>query len=189
MEQGKLILITGGARSGKSKLAEEIAEKLAHEQGKKVVYVATAEALDAEMAWRIAEHRQRRPLHWETVEESWAVEKILELRGQEKGVILLDCLALLLSNWLREWQVENWKETERIVLERIHNLTKAAREAVSDVIVVTNEVGMGLVPDNPLGRVYRDLLGRFNQVMAASADEVYLVCAGIPLRIKPCGGF
>ena len=199
MAQGRLILITGGARSGKSRLAEELAEKMVSERGGRVVYVATAEALDEEMAWRIALHRQRRPGDWETVEESQAVEKVIQEQGQKNGVIVLDCLALLLSNWLHRWQMEKQnpqesesparelkpQEAEEALLLRMRALAEAARESVSDVIVVTNEVGMGLVPDNPLGRIYRDLLGKFNQAVAARADEVYLVCAGIPLRIKP----
>lgn len=196
MDRGKLILITGGARSGKSRMAEELASSLSSSSiiNKRVIYLATAGAGDEEMQQRILRHQQRRPGHWETIEESYSVEAVIRERGAETGVILLDCLALLLSNWLFEYannEKLDWSQFNQLseiqseqLLNRMSGLAETARDAVGQVIIVSNEVGLGLVPENPLGRIYRDLLGLSNQIMAAKADEVYMVWVGIPQKIK-----
>ena len=196
MDRGNLILITGGARSGKSRMAEELASSLSSSSiiNKRVIYLATAGAGDEEMQQRILRHQQRRPRHWETIEESYSVEAVIRERGAETGVILLDCLALLLSNWLFEYannEKLDWSQFNQLsesqsaqLLDRVAELAQTARDAASHVIVVTNEVGLGLVPDNPLGRIYRDLLGISNQIMASKADEVYMIWVGIPQKIK-----
>jgi len=188
MANGSLVLITGGVRSGKSSFAEE----LARTSGKKVVYVATAKVEDREMEARVACHRRRRPAEWETVEESLDLPRVIEERGQAGTVMLVDCLGVYLSNLLLG-QVHFPPEAEEFVLpaeQEAHlksSMDKAARaaaESPADLIVVTNEVGWGLVPPYPLGRIYRDLLGWTNQQFASRADAVYLIVAGIPLNIK-----
>lgn len=171
----RIIVFTGGARSGKSARAEQYAQL----QGSIVVYVATAEAGDTEMHQRIAIHRDRRPAHWQTLEVTHHVG--LALRQLKAGTtVLLDCLTLLVSNTL----LAHEENPELFIDEEIAELIAAAYEYDLTLIVVTNEVGMGLVPEYPLGRQYRDLLGRAAQRIAASADEVYFVVAGIPVELN-----
>lgn len=180
--------ITGGARSGKSLFAE----KLARECGKRVVYIATAKALDEEMAHRIAVHRQRRPLEWETVEESDHVSKVLKNIAEDSKwsdfkAVLIDCLAMLVSNRLLTARAEDpatWPDIRKSLLNEINSIIREAKELKKHVFVVSNEVGMGLVPEYPLGRIYRDLLGEANQLMALHSDNVYFMVSGIPLKIK-----
>lgn len=194
--RGKLILVTGGARSGKSTFAENYAR----EASKRVVYIATAAGDDEEMRRRIAAHRQRRPKHFITIEERYYPHLVLEKEGRGDTFILLDCLTLLLSNHLikeafREGGAERNQgeilddaaEQERVmerILDYIGGLSLLMRSSPADVLVVTNEVGMGLVPEYPLSRVFRDLSGRANQIMASRADEVWFTVCGIPQRIK-----
>lgn len=194
--RGKLILVTGGARSGKSTFAENYAR----EASKRVVYIATAAGDDEEMRRRIAAHRQRRPKHFITIEERYYPHLVLEKEGRADTFILLDCLTLLLSNHLikeafREGGAERNQgeilddaaEQERVmerILDYIGGLSLLLRSSPADVLVVTNEVGMGLVPEYPLSRVFRDLSGRANQIIASRADEVWFTVCGIPQRIK-----
>ncbi|MDN5347360.1 MAG: adenosylcobinamide kinase / adenosylcobinamide-phosphate guanylyltransferase [Clostridia bacterium] len=192
MQRGRLILIVGGARSGKSSFAEELARKAA----KKVIYVATARVEDREMAVRVAHHRRRRPPDWETVEEHLDLASVIAERGRSDTVILVDCLGVYLSNLLLAQTSLPADEVgfllppdrKAAVRERVEELARVAWESPSDVLVVTNEVGSGLVPPYPLGRLYRDLLGWINQRFASLADAVYLVVAGIPLEIKSLAG-
>jgi len=171
----KIVVFTGGARSGKSTRAEQYAARL----GKPVIYVATAEAGDGEMQERIALHRERRSQAWHTLEAP--VEVGAALREVGPGtVVLLDCLTLLISNVLLAHESAPQPAVDR----EIETLLSAACERDLLLIVVTNEVGMGLVPEYPLGRLYRDLLGRAAQHMAAAADEVYLVVAGIAVELR-----
>ncbi len=170
-----IIVFTGGARSGKSVNAERYAAL----QRTPVVYVATAEARDPEMEDRIALHRVRRPGEWQTLEVP--LEVGAALREVAVGtVVLLDCLTLLVSNVLLAHEADPEPAVDREIAE----LLATARERDLVLIVVTNEVGMGLVPEYPLGRVYRDLLGRATQRIAAAADEVYLVIAGIVVELR-----
>jgi len=193
--RGSLVLVTGGARSGKSTFAE----KLALESGKQVIYLATARVEDEEMRERVAAHKARRPGSFKTVEEPEMPHLVLEREAAPGEIVLLDCLTLLVSNLIladldREGAVrqgedifadENLLETAgRRTLEYIQGLARAAAECPADVIVVTNEVGMGVVPNYPLGRVFRDYSGRANQAMAEAADQVWLVVCGIPQRFK-----
>jgi len=183
-----ITFITGGARSGKSRYAE----KLAGESGKKVIYIATAQALDQEMAYRIAIHRQRRPAEWETIEEPEYVSRVLKNIGESSkwtdyGVILIDCLALLVSNRIPPDKAEDpaaWGDLRESLLAEINAIVYEAARIGKHVIIVSNEVGMGLVPEYPLGRLYRDLLGETNQMVTASADKVYIMVSGIPWKIK-----
>ncbi|MGB9905340.1 MAG: bifunctional adenosylcobinamide kinase/adenosylcobinamide-phosphate guanylyltransferase [Desulfotomaculales bacterium] len=184
---GRFILVTGGARSGKSAFAE----KIALTSGKEVVYLATATVEDEEMARRVMLHRQRRPPSWETVEEPRNLAGVIRRHNSPSRFILIDCLALFLSNLLRETvppsgEINSLSRAgEERVLAAVRQLGEAIRESAADVLAVTNEVGWGLVPVHPLGRIYRDLLGTANQHMAGLADTVYLVACGLPLQIKP----
>lgn len=183
----RCILILGGARSGKSRFAQ----KVAAEFGKRVLCVATGEAHDEEMRQRIDEHRRNRPPSWRTLEVPVNVGRsILEEIGNAQ-VVVLECLTLLLSNVISECTTEGDPEAVDVSLlgERLDVELRELMEAINTVrascIVVSNEVGLGLVPANRLGRLYRDLLGKANQTFAKHADEVYLMVAGIPLRLKP----
>ncbi|MGB9793000.1 MAG: bifunctional adenosylcobinamide kinase/adenosylcobinamide-phosphate guanylyltransferase [Thermacetogeniaceae bacterium] len=181
MTRGLFYFITGGARSGKSSYAERLAASL----GGKVTYIATAEPGDEEMAARIERHRRRRPPEWTTVEEPREVAAVVERIGEEPGVILIDCLTLLISNLL--FGVER-EEPEEEALERVRcemeKLADAAWGCRAHVIMVSNEVGMGLVPPYPQGRLFRDAAGWTNQLMAARADRAILMVSGLALDLK-----
>jgi adenosylcobinamide kinase/adenosylcobinamide-phosphate guanylyltransferase len=185
----RLVLVTGGARSGKSRFAEDLAVR-----GRPpVVYLATAEAGDDEMRARIHEHRRRRPPAWQTVEAQREVGQALAGFGDQIGTVLLDDLGLLVTNHLLALcgDAEPTRDTgsalDAVLAAEIERLRAAQVAGGWDLIVVTNEVGLGIVPATPLGRVFRDALGRANQTLAAVADEVLLLVAGLPLRIKPPG--
>jgi len=186
----RLVLVTGGARSGKSSFAENLAREGRHP----VVYLATAEAGDDEMRARIAEHQRRRPAEWRTVEAPREVGRALSAGADPPGTVLLDDLGLLVTNRLLELcgDAEPARETavalDAVIAAEIDDLLGAQRLGGWDLIVVTNEVGLGLVPATPLGRVFRDAIGRANQVLAAAASEVFLLVAAIPVRIKPAAG-
>lgn len=182
----KFSLFLGGARSGKSSLAEKIA---AEEGGDDVLYLATAEAGDEEMADRIARHQAARPETWRTLEAPTGVGPALKRAWQGEKVILLDCITLLVTNLLPggvgfEQVSVQVEEYERVVMAEIEALLEAADEIDAHFLVVSNEVGMGLVPPYELGRAYRDILGRVNRVLAEAADQVFFLVAGIPMQIK-----
>jgi len=166
--------ITGGARSGKSAFAEKIAADIC---GKRA-YLATAQALDAEMVARIEHHRQRRGSAWDTYEEPLAVAELLNKLSGRYQVVLLDCLTLWLSNVMAH------SDGDEAVSRQSDILVEAIRNSKSTCIVVSNEVGLGIVPDNALARRFRDLAGFVNQRVAQVADEAYLLTSGIPLKIK-----
>ncbi len=173
---GKLIFITGGARSGKSAFAQKLANNLS----KRVIYIATAGARDKEMKLRIKIHRKNRPSHWKTVEREKNITEVLSRIAEKNEVILLDCLTLLVSNLLLSGR--------KNVLREIRQLVNKIRELKATVLIVSNEVGMGIVPDNKLARRFRDMAGKANQIVAQAADEVYLVVSGIPVKVKREGG-
>jgi adenosylcobinamide kinase/adenosylcobinamide-phosphate guanylyltransferase len=173
-----LILVTGGARSGKSGWAERRAAEL----GGAVTYVATAEALDDEMARRIARHRAERPAAWPTVESPR--DAGAAVRAAATPVVLVDCMTVLASNALLAAEAEGEEAAQSAVLAEADALLAAALAHSGTVIVVTNEVGMGVHPPTSLGRWYRDALGRANARLAAAADEVVLMVSGIPVWVK-----
>jgi adenosylcobinamide kinase/adenosylcobinamide-phosphate guanylyltransferase len=181
----RLILLLGGARSGKSALAERLAARLAGAGD--VLYVATAQAGDDEMRARIAEHRRRRPASWRTLEAPLDLAASIRQHAAGASVVLVDCLTVWTSNlMLRE---AGDSETlapaqESAILTHLADLLAACRSTSATCLLISNEVGLGLVPPYPLGRAYRDLLGRVNQRAAADADEVYLLVAGIPVDLK-----
>lgn len=195
---GKLIFVTGGTRSGKSAFAEEITAV----NGNDITYIATARAGDGEMAERIALHRQRRPDNWRTVEEPEQVRAAVEYWGERSDVILLDCLTLHISNLLLAGEdavgnsegdtrsEEDRKKAEvydRGIVQAAEQIAAAAKAAKAHVVVVSNEVGLSLVPPYSLGRRYQEIVGRANQIFAREADEAYLVIAGCPLDLKEMG--
>ncbi len=176
----KFTLVTGGARSGKSDFAQSAAETEAKERKSALVYLATAEALDSEMEERIALHRAGRTDKWRTVEAP--IDPASELTKVKSGsVVLLDCITLWVSN-LMGIGLEDADIMEKAGLFFVAS-SKAARSGTS-VFLVTNEVGSGIVPDNPLSRRFRDLAGRINAAAAKSADEAYLIVAGLAFKLK-----
>ena len=176
----QVILILGGARSGKSAYAE----KLAAELGRTVLYVATAEARDEEMAQRIAAHRQARPPHWQTLEAPRGVGAALAALREPPEVILLDCLTLLVSNMALALENEPQRQVEAAVQAELEAILSAQARLGVPLLIVSNEVGLGLVPPYPLGRLYRDVLGRANQYLAGRAGRVVFMVAGLPLLVK-----
>ncbi|MDH3973965.1 MAG: bifunctional adenosylcobinamide kinase/adenosylcobinamide-phosphate guanylyltransferase [Deltaproteobacteria bacterium] len=186
----EFIFITGGRRSGKSSYALELAESL----GTKCLYIATAEAYDEEMEARIVRHKEERGDSWETAEEPYHVADLLR-DSSKYDVILVDCLTLWLCNVMHEELIPSTlmgegqgggekMSDEEYILEKIDDLTLSCRESHAIVIVVTNELGLGVIPDNTLSRQFTDLAGIMNQRMAAAADRVVLTVSGIPMIIK-----
>jgi len=186
-EQGKLILITGGARSGKSEFAEQLAEKLVGKNASaaSLAYIATAQIFDAEMEHRVKLHQARRSKLWFTAEAPYDAHLTLLQVAQHCDVILFDCLTLYLSNLLLASDAPvNDDEHLAAVFGQIDQLISACQESKKTVILVTNEVGMGIVPENALARKYRDWSGWVNQKVARAADQVYFVVCGLPVEIK-----
>ena len=169
----KITFILGGARSGKSTYALELARKY-----KKVAFIATCEALDKEMAKRIRLHKESRPKYWDTFEEPKEIETTLKKLVNKYDCIVIDCLTLLVSNLflcgLNKDAIE----------EKISKLISALKKINCRVILVSNEVGMGIVPDNKLARDFRDVAGWINQIVARESDDVIFMVSGIPWRIK-----
>lgn len=183
----KLTFLLGGARSGKSSLAV----RWAHQRARQVVFIATARPSDAEMARRIARHRAERPAHWQTLELPQAVGETLLRHPPQAEICLLDCLTLLVSHVLLTFTDPNapdFEQAHEAVAAELTRLLNAIEASTCDWIVISNEVGTGLVPPFPLGRLFRDALGWANQQMAARADEVYYLIAGIPLPLHPFRG-
>lgn len=202
-------LITGGARSGKSGFAE----RLAASAKCPVTYIATAQVWDQEMAHRVKKHQQQRPATWQLIEEPLNILETLWRLKDYEGVILLDCVTLWLTNLLLAGQAELAKQVkleaghtdgdepqfdsennsdifaklEPIILATVQEVGQIVQAIKPQVLFVTNEVGQGIVPENPLARAYRDLAGRSNQILARNADHVYMVVAGYPLDLKHSG--
>ena len=164
-------LVLGGARSGKSSYAERIT--VAHPRG--CVYVATAEIGDDEMAERVRQHQARREAHWRTVEAPLELGAAIVAETEQGAAVLVDCLTLWLSNLMAAGR-DPARETE--------DLIRALGQAGGPVVFVSNEVGMGIVPDNALARAFRDHAGRMNQRIAEISNTVFFVAAGLPLRLK-----
>lgn len=184
--KGKIILITGGARSGKSTFAEQLAGK----DGKKVAYIATSQIFDEEMKFRVKLHRQRRPADWQTYEAPFEAQHAIKEAAAQHEIILFDCITLYLSNLLcrlPETELADQAAVYRLTCQKIGELITAAQRAAdggTSTIFVTNEVGAGIVPENKLSRIYRDVSGLANQQIARESAEVYAVIAGIPVNIK-----
>lgn len=174
-----IIFITGGARSGKSGFAE----KRAREFGAPLGYLATALTLDSEMDERVRRHRERRGGEWSTIEEPVCLPQALTGCDGRFQAVLVDCLTLWLSNLLFKYEGAGEQIEERIN-EDMQLLKGTLQGMVTPVVLVSNEVGMGIVPDNALARLFRDISGAANQTLAGAADEVHVVISGIPLRLK-----
>ncbi len=176
-------LILGGARSGKSRIALALGESILHPEqeggppGSKGLFLATAQALDREMAERIQRHKQERGSMWNTIEEPVHLSRVIrENHASGYGTILVDCLTLWLSNIL------SWPEDE--ILEAMHDLSLALDKSRIPVILVSNEVGLGIVPGDRESRRYRDLAGTLHQRLARTCESVIFVAAGIPMYLK-----
>ena len=175
----RTIFITGGARSGKSAFAEQLAQGF----GAPLCYLATARALDGEMGERILQHRKRRGEAWLTIEEPLLPDRELSRIDGKAGAVLVDCVTLWLTNLLFHYG-EAMPGLEGRIMEDVQRLATVLSGMTTPVILVSNEVGMGIVPDNALARSFRDMAGRANQILATAADEAWLVASGIPLRLK-----
>jgi adenosylcobinamide kinase / adenosylcobinamide-phosphate guanylyltransferase len=187
-----LTLVLGGARSGKSRYAQSLCDSASS-----VIYVATAQVEessgDHEMRERIARHRADRPAEWKTVEEPLDLARAVRENPIE-ATLLIDCATLWISNLMWEFREEPAVEQNRLILSEVDNLVGAVRlraegltgaGTAGEVIIVSNEVGSGLVPEHPVARAFRDLQGFANQRLAQAADNVVFIVAGLPLRLKP----
>lgn len=179
-------LILGGARSGKSNFAQELALK----SGEPVLFVATATAGDEEMRQRIEEHRKARPATWSTLEATTHLGSQITNNIGKSQTVIIDCITLLINNILLQHSPDvdgqiNARQAEKEVIAELGELVDCINKVNAGFIIVTNEVGLGLVPADSTSRLYRDLLGKANQILAKRVDEVYLMVAGIPLQIKP----
>ena len=174
----RLTLVLGGVRAGKSTYAQRLASG-----GERVLFVATAEASDEDMQARIQAHRESRPSDWHTLEEPVDLVAAMEPMLHRYDTVLLDCLTLWVSNLLLRDRATD--SPRREVLSEVQGLLELYRGGNASWIVVSNEVGLGVVPPTELGRVYADELGRVNQLVAAEADDVYFMAAGLPLELKP----
>lgn len=171
---GKLILILGGARSGKSRFAVNLAKKY----GGRVSFIATCKPLDLEMKIRIHIHKKARPSHWQTFEEPEDLPLLLKQIGAKSKVIIIDCLTLWVSSLLLKGFSENNIE------DKINEILSSLSKIKAKSIVVSNEVGSGIVPKNELARNFRDIAGKINQIVAEESDNVFFMLAGIPLKMK-----
>lgn len=185
----RLVLATGGARSGKSVFAEQYLESRFEE----VAYIATAIAFDDEMKDRIAKHKAQRPSHWHTYEAYKDLDELMGEIGKEHRACLLDCLTIMVTNRMMDAYKEiDWDKPnpERVnvlqseILNEVKAFLEEARRQDLCLVMVTNELGMGIVPENPMARAFRDIAGRVNQLVASMADEVYLLVCGLPMTLK-----
>jgi adenosylcobinamide kinase/adenosylcobinamide-phosphate guanylyltransferase len=181
----RIIMVTGGARSGKSSFVQKIAGTFSE----KVLFVATATAGDNEMQYRIAEHRKQRPAGWTTLEAVADIGTRISQHIAGNQVVIIDCITLLLNNIFGhgsfKYSLEDVLKLEAAAKQEVDGLLKCVTGLDVTSFIVTNEVGFGIVPDNPMARYYRDILGKANQSIALAADEVFLMVAGLPVRIKP----
>lgn len=171
---GKTVLVTGGSRSGKSRHALELT---VCNKGLKI-FLATAEPLDDEMAERITKHQNERGKEWTTIEEPLDPTRVLNEKGNQQGSIVLDCITLWLSNMVMK------NMTRQTILEKVHEFIKECKNCTSDIIVITNELGSGIVPIEVAARSFRDIAGETNQILASEFDEVINMVSGIPVTIK-----
>jgi len=178
-------LVLGGARSGKSTFALEFARRNAT----RVLFVATATAGDEDMRLRIAKHRRERPPSWRTLEAGDQLGKRIAVESGDAELVIIDCITLLVNNIFGRYPDELFETLDDAVLEKdvqseIAELEICLKSCPASFIIISNEVGLGIVPETRMGRLYRDVLGRANQRLAAASDEVYLLVAGIPMALK-----
>ncbi len=187
VKMSEIILVTGGARSGKSTFAEGLVAQYGHN----IAYIATALAFDTGMQDRIEKHRAQRPSHWETIEAFENLGGVFLGRKDQHQGYLLDCITLMVTNLMFKDMPdfdtllpEKLEEMEAMIYQQVADMVKGIRESGAKVVLVTNEVGLGIVPENPIARLYRDIAGRVNQQLGHQADAVYLVVCGQALKIK-----
>lgn len=183
-EKGKFILVLGGACSGKSSFAERLATSISEN----VTYIATANVSNSQVHRRAQLNQLNRPSHWTTYEESSNIVRLVEELKDESQVVLVDCLTLWLSNLLINSSIPavgiSWPDKENFILKAVESLGRLTENSATTIIVVADEVSLGLVPDNRLGKSFRDVAGLANQILTQYADEVYLTVAGLPIEIK-----
>ncbi|MGR3179790.1 MAG: bifunctional adenosylcobinamide kinase/adenosylcobinamide-phosphate guanylyltransferase [Candidatus Anammoxibacter sp.] len=190
----KLTLVLGGAKSGKSLFAENLARHYSSGDSYKpgeIAYLATAEIKDEEMTERVLRHKKRRPEEWQTIETPLKPETAI--LGLDKNVkfLIIDCITLYITNLLLQYESGNHADSTHSkltindeIVEKIDDLCSVCKRINADVVMVSNEVGLSIVPDNKLARVFSDIAGQSNQIIAKQADEVYFVIAGIAQKIK-----
>ena len=183
----KVILVTGGARSGKSNFAE----KLCKDQNNNTAYIATSIPFDDEMKERVKKHKESRPQNWKTYEIYKDIYTIINDISKEHKTVILDCVTLLVNNLMFTYGIDVDKATskeldelENYIRDQIEKLLDAVKKTNLYFVIVSNEIGMGIVPANKLSRIYTDIIGRINQQIATHSDEVYFVVSGIPMKIK-----
>lgn len=182
-----IILVTGGARSGKSSFAESLCIK----QNNKTAYIATSVAFDDEMKNRVKKHQESRPKSWKTYEIYKDIYSIVEELNKNHDTVIMDCVTLMVNNLMftqgievDEATSEQLNELENYIREQITKLLEAVKKTNLYFVIVTNEIGMGIVPENKLSRIYGDFVGRANQLIASYSNEVYFVVSGIPMKVK-----
>lgn len=202
-----MILVTGGSRSGKSEYAENLTmhypaavcqeklQNLLHPEDARYAYFATAKITDDEMAERVRRHQERRSAAWQTYEGYTHLEEVLhEIQGKYEG-ILLDSVSTMITNLLFDfigdvdWDTfdfadVDYKRAEQVILKQFEILADAAEVTGAPLVIVTDEIGLGVIPETPLGRAFRDMMGLVNQALAKRAESVYFVVSGIPVKIK-----
>ncbi len=184
---GKIIFVTGGARSGKSTFAESYCLDKSENPG----YIATAETLDEEMIDRVKKHKQQRGSVWQTYEQTLNIQDIVESILNKHDYVLLDCITIYISNMMfskcldfDDISIEGINDIESYIKNSINMIIEKSKTAKGNLVIVSNEIGLGIVPENKIARIYRDYAGRANQICASNADEVYMVISSIPVRIK-----
>ncbi|MPM91014.1 Bifunctional adenosylcobalamin biosynthesis protein CobU [bioreactor metagenome] len=182
-----IILVTGGARSGKSSFAESLCIK----QNNKTAYIATSVAFDDEMKNRVKKHQESRPKDWKTYEIYKDIYSIVEELDKNHDTVIMDCVTLMVNNLMfthgievDEATSEELNKLENYIREQIIKLLEAIKKTNLYFVIVTNEIGMGIVPENKLSRIYGDFIGRANQLIGSYSDEVYFVVSGIPMKVK-----
>lgn len=183
----KIVMVTGGARSGKSSFGEELLKKSSGKKG----YIATATPFDDGMKERIKKHQNSRPKAWQTFELPYEISSHIDKISKRCDIAILDCITVFSSNILFEkeydWEKISYEKIlvlEEKIIDEIQQIIEKARVYNLDLVIITNEVGSGIVPGNRLSRVYRDIAGRINQKLSELSDEVYVTISGIPLKLK-----
>ncbi len=182
---GKIILVLGGTKSGKTSYTQRLAAELSKSKGKNVTYIATAQGLDEGMEKRISAHRSSRPKEWITVEEPFKISRILQKAAIDKAAVIVDCLTMLSTNILMNLGEEpDPEEALRLVTSEVKAIITQSIEIDPDLIIISNHVETGLVAPTRLGGIFQDIAGISHQIIASAADTVYLMTAGIPQKLK-----